>query len=67
MCTRCMLSASPSSGTVWTTGRLDQGCMGRVHVAKQVLAAGLWYHATSVRPLPAHMQEIIDIIMIDNY
>ena len=45
----------------WTSRSLR--FMGRVHVAKQVLAAGLWYHATFVRPLPAQMQEIIDMIM----
>ena len=33
-------------------------------MAEQVLAAGLCFHATFVRPLPARRQEIIDMIMM---
>ena len=45
----------------WSAKRLS--FLGRAHVAKQVLGASLWYHATFVRPSPEQLQRITDIIM----
>ena len=45
----------------WSARRLS--FLGRVHVAKQVLGASLWYHATFVRPAQEQLQRIVSIIM----
>ena len=45
----------------WSARRLS--FLGRVHVAKQVLGASLWYHVMFVRPSHEHLQRIIHIIM----
>ena len=45
----------------WSARRLS--FLGRVHVAKQVLGASLWYHATFVRPSKPQLDRIVAIIM----
>ena len=45
----------------WSARRLS--FLGRVHVAKQVLGASLWYHAVFMRPEPAQLQRIASIIV----
>ena len=45
----------------WSAQRLS--FLGRVHVAKQVLGASLWYHATFMRPSVQQMASITSIIM----
>ena len=45
----------------WSARRLS--FLGRVHVAKQVLGASLWYHATFVRPSADQMATIVALIM----
>ena len=45
----------------WAARRLS--FLGRAHVAKQVLGASLWYHATFVRPSGAQLERICAIIM----
>ena len=45
----------------WSAKRLS--FLGRVHVAKQVLGASLWYHAMFVHPTASQLDLIVRIIM----
>ena len=46
--------------TSWA--RFDLSYLGRLHVAKQVLASTLYYHATFVPPPPGVLQQIVECV-----
>ena len=50
------LSCNPKKKKHWSARGLS--FLGRVHVAKQVLAASLWYHATFQQPPKQLLQQI---------
>ena len=56
-----ILAAVRSTARHWASRRLTQ--LGRVHVAKQVLASKLTHHATFVRPPPQLLRELMAAVM----
>jgi exonuclease III len=56
-----ILAAIRSTASHWASRQLTQ--LGRVHVAKQVLASKLTHHATFVRPPPPLLRELTTVVM----
>ena len=56
-----ILAAIRSTARHWASRQLTQ--LGRVHVAKQVLASKLTQHATFVRPPPQLLRELMSAVM----
>ena len=56
-----ILAAIRNTARHWASRQLTQ--LGRVHVAKQVLASKLTHHATFVRPPPQLLRELMSAVM----